>query len=177
MKKGTDTVTLTLHWPLDITNPPDIVAYNEFFVDRMKLELVSNRPNVEIRFTGDGTDPVDTSFLYAEPLEITGTVTVKARCFRDGKPVSGTATRTFTGVIPLAPKNVKNPELGVLYQYVEGEWDSLPDFSTLTPVKSGILPYFTFDPRNEKEHFGFSYIKSPDLPKHLIPQEWLVHEK
>ncbi|MFC2102547.1 alpha-L-fucosidase [Bacteroidota bacterium] len=252
-KKATDpynsVVKLTLHGPLDITNPPDIIAYNDSFVDRMKLELVCNRPNVEIRFTGDGTDPVDTSFLYTQPLEITGTVTVKARCFRDGKPVSGTATRTFKGVLPMAPKNIKDPEPGIRFQYVEGEWDSLPDFSTLTPVKSGILPYFTFDPRNQQENFGFSYtgfilipkrniytfytdsddgsalyignklvvdndglhglrlkegsvgltagfhpirvtffersgsdelkvyIKSPDLPKQLIPQEWLVHEK
>ncbi|MBE0647000.1 MAG: alpha-L-fucosidase [Bacteroidales bacterium] len=242
-------VKLTLQGPLDITNPPEIVAYNDYFVDRMKLELVSNRPNVEIRFTGDGSDPIDTSFIYTEPLEIKGAVTVKARCFRDGKPVSGTATRTFTMLLPLAPKNVETPEPGIRYQYVEGDWDSLPDFSALTPVKKGVLPYFSFDPRNDQEHFGFSYtghilipkrgiytfytesddgsrlyigkhlvvdndglhglrqkegsigltagfhpirvtffektgsdelrvyIESPELPKQLIPQEWLVHEK
>ena len=231
----------------DLTNPPDIVAYNHLFVDRLKVELVSDRPNVEIRFTGDGTDPVDNSFLYTEPLEIRGSATVKARCFRDGKPVSGTATRTFTMVLPLAPKNVENPTPGIRYQYFEGEWDSLPDFSKLIPVKTGTLPYFSFDLRNEQERFGFVYsgyilvpkrniytfytesddgsrlyigrklvvdndglhgpcqkegsigltpgfhpikvtffektgndelkiyIKSPDLPKQLIPQEWLVH--
>ncbi len=161
-------VKLFLQGPLDITNPPEITAYNDFFVDRMKLELVSDRPNVEIRFTGDGNDPVDTSFLYSEPLEIKGAVTVKARCFRDGKPVSGTATRTFTMLLPLAPKNVTNPKPGIRYQYFEGEWDSLPDFSTLTPVKSGIVPYFSFEPRNNQEHFGFSYTGFILIPKRSV---------
>ena len=240
-------VKLTLPGPLDITNPPDIVGFNDFFVDRMKVELVSDRPNVEIRFTGDGTDPVDSSFLYTEPLEIRGAVTVKARCFRDGKPVSATATRKFTMLIPRAPKHVENPKTGIRYQYYEGEWDSLPDFSLLTPEKSGSLPYFSFEPGNDQERFGFKYtgyilipkrnvytfftesddgsrlyigqklvvdndglhglrqeegsigltpgfhpitvtyfektgskelnvyIRSPDLPKQLIPQEWLVY--
>jgi len=161
-------VKLVLRGPLDITNPPEIVAYNDVFVDRMKLELVSDRPNVEIRFTGDGNDPVDTSFLYTEPLEIKGAVTVKARCFRDGKPVSGTATRTFTMLLPLAAKNVNNPEPGIRYQYFEGEWDSLPDFSSMVPVKSGILPYFSFEPRNDQEHFGFSYSGYILIPKRSV---------
>lgn len=161
-------VKLTFRNPLDITNPPDIVAYNDRFVDRMKVELVSKRPNVEIRFTGDGTDPQDTSFLYTEPLEIKGTVTIKARCFRHGKPVSGTATRTFTIMVPLAPKHVDNPVSGIRYQYFEGEWDSLPDFSTLAPMKNGILPSFSFDPRNDQEHFGFSYTGFILIPKRNI---------
>lgn len=242
-------VKLTLRGPLDMTNPPKILAYNDFFVDNMKIELVSDRPNVEIRFTGDGTDPVDTSFLYVEPLEIQGAVTVKARCFRDGKPVSGTAKRSFTMLVPRAPKNVENPVSGIRFQYFEGDWDSLPDFNSLTPIKIGTMPYFGFDPWNDQDHFGFTYsgyvlipkrnvytfytdsddgsrlyigrklvvdndglhgsrqregsigltpgfhpiritffektgqeelkvyIKSPDLPKQLLPKEWLVYEQ
>jgi len=247
--KKNSVIKLTLLSPLDITNSPEIVAFNDLFVDRMKVELVSDRQNVEIRFTGDGTDPVDTSFLYSEPLEIRGDVTIKARCFRGGNPVSGTSSRTFKMMIPLAPKNVENQRSGIRYQYFEGEWDSLPDYSKLIPAKSGSLPYFSFEPRNNKEHFGFSYsgfilipkrnvytfytesddgsqlyigrklvvdndglhgltqkegsialspgfhpirvyyfektgsddlkvyIKSPDLPKQLVPQEWLVYEQ
>ncbi|MBN1198325.1 MAG: alpha-L-fucosidase [Bacteroidales bacterium] len=161
-------VRLTVQGPLDITNPPEIVAFNDFFVDRTKIELLTNRPNVEIRFTGDGNDPVDTSFLYSEPLEVMGDVTVKARCFRDGKPVSGTAVRKFKMLSPLAPKNVRNPEPGVEYQYYEGDWDSLPDFARLTPVRTGILPSFSFDPRSDKEHFGFSYKGYILIPKRSI---------
>jgi len=161
-------IKLTLSGPLDITNPPGIVGYNDFFVDQMKIELVSDRQNIEIRFTGDGTDPVDTSWLYTEPLEIKGDVTVKARCFRDGKPVSGTATRSFTMLLPLAPKNVKNPVSGIRYQYFEGEWDSLPDFSTLTAIKNGDLPYLSFDPRNDQEHFGFVFTGYILIPKRNV---------
>jgi len=158
-------IKLTLQGPLDLTNPPEIVADNDLFVDRLKVELHSDRPNVEIRFTGDRTDPVDTSFLYTEPLEIRGKATIKARCFRDGKPVSGTATRTFTMVLPLAPKKVENPVSGIRYHYYEGEWDSLPDFDSLTPLKWGEMPYFSFEPRNDQERFAFVYTGYILVPK------------
>jgi len=161
-------VKLTLLGPLDITTPPDIIVFNDYFVDKTMIELRSDRPNVEIRFTGDGNDPVDTSFLYTEPLEVMGDVTVKARCFRNGKPVSGTSSKRLRMVFPLAPKSVENPQPGLRYQYYEGEWDSLPDFSKLTPVKEGIVPYFTFDPRTDQEHFGFSYQGYILIPKRNI---------
>ncbi|MFH1161333.1 MAG: PA14 domain-containing protein [bacterium] len=153
---------------LDLTNPPVIKADFDQFIDKLKIELIVDRPNVEIRFTGDGSDPVDTSFLYTEPLEIRGAVTVKARCFRDGKPVSGTASRTFTMVLPYAAKAVGNPASGIRYQYFEGDWDSLPDFAKLIPVKWGTLPYFSFEPRNNPERFGVVYTGYIQVPERNV---------
>jgi len=158
-------IKLKINGKLDLTNPPEIKAGFDLFVDRLKIEFVSDRPNVEIRFTEDGTDPVNTSLLYTEPLEIHREVTVKARCFREGKPVSGIASRSFTMVIPNAAKRVENPEPGIRYQYFEGEWDSLPDFSKLTPLKTGILPDFSFQPAIEKERFGFVYTGYVKIPE------------
>ena len=53
---------------------------------------------------------------------------------------------------------------GIQYAYYEGDWDSLPDFSKLSPVKSGELANFDFSPRNEEEHFGFQYTGFIKIP-------------
>ena len=161
-------IKLVLTGPLDLTNPPVIRADFDQFVDKLRIEIVSIQPGVEIRFTGDGTDPVDTSFLYTEPLEIRGTVTCKARCFRGGKAVSGTAARTFTQVIPYVARAVENPAAGIHYRYYEGTWDSLPDFDTLKVIREGSLPCFSFSPRASLERFGFSYTGYIRVPERNI---------
>jgi hypothetical protein len=46
---------------------------------------------------------------------------------------------------------------GIAFAYYEGSWDSLPDFSTLVPIKDGTLPKICFDPRRRNENFAFEY--------------------
>ncbi|MBS1745374.1 MAG: fibronectin type III domain-containing protein [Bacteroidetes bacterium] len=53
---------------------------------------------------------------------------------------------------------------GLNYKYYEGSWSVLPDFNTLTPVKTGITPNFDISVRNRDDQFGFvwqGYIKVP----------------
>ncbi|WP_226646808.1 PA14 domain-containing protein [Microbulbifer variabilis] len=46
---------------------------------------------------------------------------------------------------------------GVLYEYFEGSWNSLPDFSQLTAVKSGTTANFDISPRDRDDEFGFRF--------------------
>jgi hypothetical protein len=46
---------------------------------------------------------------------------------------------------------------GVKYEYYEGEWDALPDFSKLTPAKSGTLDYFDLKPHGREENYAFRF--------------------
>lgn len=53
---------------------------------------------------------------------------------------------------------------GLTYKYYEGDWDALPDFTTLTPVKTGNTPNVSLTPRNRDDNFAFmweGYIKIP----------------
>ncbi len=50
------------------------------------------------------------------------------------------------------------------YKYYEGEWNTLPDFSTLQPVKSGSVANVDMSPRNRTDNYAFlweGYIKIP----------------
>jgi predicted esterase len=53
---------------------------------------------------------------------------------------------------------------GLQYKYYEGSWSVLPDFNTLTPIKTGFTPNIDISVRNRNDQFGFvwqGYIKIP----------------
>ena len=107
----------------DFTNPPEILADYSSLVDSLKVTLSSLRQNVEIRFkVSDSARVVNADgVLYKGPFNLYNECIVNARCFRDGKPVSGTASRYFYLQIPMAAKAVSNLKPGLEYRYFEGE--------------------------------------------------------
>ncbi|MEM6724345.1 MAG: PA14 domain-containing protein [Bacteroidota bacterium] len=46
---------------------------------------------------------------------------------------------------------------GLNYQYYEGTWNSLPDFSSLSPEKTGSTDNFDITPRDQNENFAFVF--------------------
>ena len=150
-------VVMDLVGKADITSPPSIGAKQEIFVDPLDVSVTSDRENVEIRYTLDGSVPTASASLGTGPIRLTKTTTVSARCFRGGVPVSGPVSTTFTKVVPSLSSRVDGVASGIRYSYCEGDWDSLPDFSKLKPVKEGHLPGFDLSPRNQPEYFGIQF--------------------
>jgi YVTN family beta-propeller protein len=46
---------------------------------------------------------------------------------------------------------------GLVYRYYEGAWNVLPDFSVLTPVRSGNTPTFSTAPREREGNFALTF--------------------
>lgn len=141
----------------DVNDPPSIVAEQNIFIDSIDVFLSSDRENVKIRYTLDGSVPEADSPLVGGPIHLTQSATVSSRCFRKGKPVSGSASATFTMVEPRQAVEIAEAVPGIGYAYYEGDWDRLPDFAAGKPEKEGVLENFSFAPRNRDEHFGFMY--------------------
>ncbi len=150
-------VVLDLVGKPDVNDPPTIASEFSIFVNGLEVQVKSNRENVEVHYTLDGSEPSATSPLAESPLRLTETTVVSARCFRAGKAVSDTAQMKFTKVVPRPAVDRKALENGVQYAYYEGPWLRLPDFAALTPVKKGVLANFEFSPRNQAEHIAFEY--------------------
>ena len=161
-------VVLDINGQPDVSEPPAIKADYQIFLDELSVELVSNRENVELRYTLDGSTPTIQSPLAKGPIRLTETSTVTARCFRGGKPVSGSAQSLFSKVTALPAVNLTNLTPGIQYAYYEGDWDSLPNFTQLNPVKEGSLPNISFSPRVETEHFGFEYHGYVKVPNDAV---------
>jgi len=164
-------IALELKGPLDMTEPPVFLNDPDIFIDTAMVILHSDRENVEIRYEKRRAEPTALSPIYTGPVLIKGTTVISARCFRGGKPVSGTISREYKKVAPLDPVRVIDPDgvghpdrVGLRYRYYEGDWDSLPDFEKLKPVKEGIVPDFVFTPRNQEERFAFVYESLVQIP-------------
>jgi alpha-L-fucosidase len=161
-------VVLDLVGKPDVNDPPEISAYPDIFLDSLKVSVASSRANIEVRYTLDGTVPTIGSQLARGPILLMGTSTVKARCFRDGKPVSGVSEGTFSKVTPRPAAAGVAVASGVKFSYCEGKWDSLPDFHTLKPKKEGTLPEFSLSPKVENDLFGFEYVGFIKVPEQGI---------
>ena len=55
---------------------------------------------------------------------------------------------------PVDPNN-PDPNQGIYYAYYEGDWSQLPDFNSLTPIKTGTLPNFSLSPAEQDDYYGF----------------------
>lgn len=62
---------------------------------------------------------------------------------------------------PVDPLDPTQPtEAVVSYNYYEGNWRALPDFTSLTPVASGEIDEFSLDPKQQSQYYGFRYTSS-----------------
>lgn len=147
----------------DINDPPVIRAEENIFVDRISVALTSDRRNVEIRYTTDGSSPGPSSPRAAGPVILTEGGTLRARGFREGKPVSPVSSATFTKVAPMPALRVPEPGQGVFFSYYQGVWDSVPDFARMVPLEKGKLRNFE-TPRRRAENYGFLYSALVSVP-------------
>lgn len=141
----------------DITDPPKISAEYDIFVDALEVSVTSDRENVELRYTTDGSAPTMSSQLAKGPIRLTASAVVAARCYRDGRPVSDSADAKFTKVAPRSAQRLEGLAPGVRFSYFEGDWEGLPEFATLKSAKADTLANFSLAPRRQVEHFGFEY--------------------
>ena len=158
-------VVLDIEGAADINDPPKIDDSVNLFIDKIEIPITSDRKNVQIRFTIDGTIPTIKSPVAKGKITLTDCALVSARCFRKGKPVSGTSTATFTKDVPEKAVKAENISAGLKFSYYEGNWDKLPNFSELTSKKQGTIENFLLTPRIENEYFGLEftgYIKIPE---------------
>jgi alpha-L-fucosidase len=150
-------VVLDVAGPLDVNDPPEIKADADIFLDSLDVALSSVRPDVEIRCTLDGSAPTIASPLAKVPVKLTASAVVSARAFRRGQPVSGVASAAFTKVTARPADKAAPGKPGLACAYFEGEWDRLPDFAALKPLKSGTSANFDLASKHRKENYAFEY--------------------
>ncbi|HEY0652074.1 MAG TPA: PA14 domain-containing protein [Chryseosolibacter sp.] len=70
-------------------------------------------------------------------------------------------------VLPLNyryPENPANAVSGLYYNYYEGSWTSLPNFSTLTSTSSGTIGNFDLTPRLRADNYAFEFNGYVNVP-------------
>ena len=150
-------VVMDLAGSPDVSLPPVIMASSPVFIEKADVTLTSDRENIAIHYTLDGSAPGIQSPLYSGPVSIDRTTTVSARSFREGKPVSPVTQLIIRKTNPLPAKKVEKVKGGLHYRYFEGNWDSIPDFSVLTPVLEGITRQVDLSFKKQPDYFAVEY--------------------
>jgi hypothetical protein len=141
----------------DVSDPPVIESEFDSFVDSIDVRLKSDRENVQVRYTLDGSAPDARSPIATGKITLSASSVVSARCFRGGTAVSGTVQREFKKASPRAPEKAGAGQPGIRYAYFEGDWDALPNFRVLPKTREGVVPGFQLSPRLRPERIGFEF--------------------
>ncbi|MEO6731287.1 MAG: PA14 domain-containing protein [Ferruginibacter sp.] len=87
------------------------------------------------------------------------------RIQNDNVRVGNVVTSNQLGALNLLPAVYPaNTANGLDYKYYEGNWNSLPQFSSLNPVKTGTIGNFDLSPANRLDQFGFSFSGFINVP-------------
>ena len=116
--------------------PPRFLTDQSLFVGPYLVVELSARPGATIRYTLDGSEPDPASALYEKPIEIVRETMVRARAFWPDGTASMVEGRTFRRADPVAAVPAPAAK-GLAWESFEGTFDKLPDFGTLTAVRTG----------------------------------------
>jgi alpha-L-fucosidase len=156
-------VALDIRGRPDVADAPTITAESPIFTDSLEVSIATDRRDVELRYSLDGRDPTASSPVAHGPVRITATTTVAARAFRDGRPTGPTGRATFTKVEPKRAASIAGAQPGLWVEYVEGEFDKLPDFSVLKATKAGPAANLDLTPAARPERYALRFTGFIDI--------------
>ncbi len=130
----------------------------------LAVALTTATAGAEIRFTTDGTAPSESSALYATPIPVVATTTVRARAFLSGSGASGIIDATFVIGDLLTSPTVSEPLVpGLRYELITGGYGTIPPFDSLTPDDAGTTPRFALDPSPASTNYGLKFAGYLDI--------------
>lgn len=162
MKVDPETASLACRGVL----PPLLQSDMRIFLDHYEAAFtVPGGRTAAIRYTLDGTDPDEDSALYTGPVNLTESTVIKACCFYE----DGTVSRIKAYRISKnAPEKAVFPERtrpGLRATLYEGGWNTLPDFSSLSPVETMVTHQVNLKEVTRLSEFGLvfrGFIRVPE---------------
>jgi hypothetical protein len=129
------------------------------FVGRVAVTLGSLRPGAEIRYAADTTAAIEAWSAYRSPIVLEETTTIRAQAFWREGAASRASTFRFFKVTPRAATTVSalTPGLRVDVYQQDGSWRALPDFDSLTPLRTGVAPRIDLAPAPRHDNVGLRF--------------------
>lgn len=94
----------------EVAPPPVFSTKGGTFAGSIQLELSTELEGAEIRYTLDGSAPVESSPLYTGPISVTDVTRLQAKTFATGFVPSKTQSEFY---VPTDPSVVDDPRLGI----------------------------------------------------------------
>ncbi|UCG27930.1 MAG: alpha-L-fucosidase [Bacteroidales bacterium] len=121
------------------------------FDGKIEVRIEGADPEVPIHFTTNGSDPTPASPEYTSPVILETSTVIKAKAFLNGSKASFTAIAEFL--------DIEDEGFHCLnYEYYEGEWEQLPDFNQLDPLRKGLVTEIGLSQvRPRENYFGIVF--------------------
>jgi len=149
----------------EVINAPRIEADGDIFVTTHEVALGPGVNNARIRYTLDGSKPDEASPEYTAALSLDSGAVVRCAYFQEGRRVSSVVSRSFYREKPRPSQDISSPAPGLAYAYFQGEWETLPEFTTLSPLQSGTCPSFDPGVKMRPEDFAVKYTGFVQVPE------------
>jgi sialate O-acetylesterase len=132
------------------------ISGKRLFSTSATITLKRTEGNGSIHYSLDGSLPDKESPIYAQPIDVGKTTTIRARFYRSDGVMSNVAEATFARAEPRKYRG-KTLNLGVSYKYYEGSWATLPKFGKLKAVKTGIVEDFNLSMANKPDGYALAF--------------------
>ncbi len=145
---------------------PDLEGFynTNVFVEEATLDLVKHLPNVEVRYTTDGTLPTKESALYTGPLTVKETTDFRLRTFRPNGTASDVTETKFIKSPLIDAVAVENVVEGLQAKWFYYAGDACADIET-APLKGEYNIGTVTIPSEAKDNIGLiitGYINIPE---------------
>lgn len=157
----------TLPIIVDFTPPSPAVEERSIFLTTKTIELKQPQIGLSMRYTLDGTEPSLNSKTYQAPITISNTTTLKVRYFNTKNgAASNTWQQVYRKVTLLEPVAMPTAKPGMAYRFYEGKFQTLPNFKTLTPLRTGTVQDFNVEllAGSRTDHYAIVYEGFVDIP-------------
>jgi hypothetical protein len=139
-----------------IITTPCIINTDRLFENERVVNLACDTKGAQIHYTLDGSAPDKNSQIYSKPFVVNKTTTVKMKAFR-GEQFSLPAIAIIQKAGIAKPVLQSEVEPGLAYKYTHGIYRMVNDMLNVPPLRSGIIPGFTIEPREKEQFFSFDY--------------------
>jgi alpha-mannosidase len=135
------------------------------FLESTEVRLSSPDPEAVVYYTMDGSAPGAGSTPYVAPLRIDRDCTLRARAVHPGCDDRFVAVREFRRLVPRPALSVaEDLQPGLGYRVYHGDWNQLPDFSSLPVAASGVISLVRLPAEVPEDFFGVrldGYLRVP----------------
>lgn len=134
-----------------------IASTDDIFIDATSVTMSSPMPGSVVRYTLDGSEPNESSPQYESAIALQQSTTIKARAYLDGASDGPTTQFRVQKLIPRPAREITNVLPGLQCRYYEGEWQKLPDFTSLTPAREFIADTVIIPSTARPEDYGLVF--------------------
>jgi len=144
---------------------PHILFDDISFLNTMEIQMEVDEENAEIRYTLDGSLPMETSPVYKTPIRLKKSTKVRARTFKKGLNPSYAISMEFDKLKLLAALKPTGLQPELEYEYKEAYALKFSDTDDAPILKTGIISQFTIEEAGDQEIFSYTYKGYIKVPK------------